>query len=113
MLGEIDGLIAPRTTPGGESVFHLYVAKMDTSKFRCTRDEFCKALGAEGVPTAIHYPRPLPKQPALSTWDRGDCPVSDRLSTQVFALPMHHDLTDEQFQIVGESLAKVARAYRN
>lgn len=112
IISKIPGLTAPKTTPGGEAVFHLYVIKMDTSKFSCTRDEFCKALGAEGVPTAVHYPRPLPKQPALSKWDKRDCPVSDKLSTQVIALPMHHDLSDEHFRILEAALTKVAGAYR-
>jgi perosamine synthetase len=112
IISKIPGLTAPKTTPGGEAVFHLYVVKMDTSKFSCTRDEFCKALGAEGVPTAVHYPRPLPKQPALSKWDNKDCPVSDKLSTQVMALPMHHDLSDEHFRILEAALTKVAGAYR-
>ncbi|MFZ4574570.1 MAG: DegT/DnrJ/EryC1/StrS family aminotransferase [Phycisphaerales bacterium] len=110
MLAGIEGLEAPITTPGAEAVFHLYTVKMDLSKFRCTRDEFCKALGAEGVPTATHYPRPLPKQPALAKWDRKDCPVSDRLATQVFCLPMHHDLSDEHMATIGAALAKVAVA---
>lgn len=112
IIKSIPGLTPPTTTPGSTAVFHLYVVKLDTAKFRCTRDEFCKALGAEGVPTAVHYPRPLPKQPALAKWDRKDCPVSDTLATQVFALPMHHDLTDEHFKIVGDALAKVAKAYQ-
>ena len=112
IVGAIDGLTAPKTTPNGSSVYHLYVIKMDPKKFTCTRDEFCKALGAEGVPTAVHYPRPLPKQPALSKWDKKDCPVSDVLSTQVIALPMHHDLSDEHFAIVETALKKVAGAYR-
>lgn len=112
ILRDVPGLIPPTTTPGGESVFHLYTAKMDLSKFRYTRDEFCKALNAEGVPTAVHYPRPLPAQPALAAWNRKDCPVADRLATQVFCLPMHHDLTDEHFKIVADALHKVAKAYR-
>ncbi|QOJ00703.1 MAG: DegT/DnrJ/EryC1/StrS family aminotransferase [Phycisphaeraceae bacterium] len=112
MIAEIPGLKAPGTTPGAEPVYHLYVARMDPARFTCTRDEFCKALMAEGVPTAVHYPRPLPKQPALSAWDRGDCPVSDALAAKVFALPMHHDLTDEHVRVVGAALRKVASAYR-
>ena len=85
---------------------------MDLSKFTCARDEFCKALMAEGVPTAVHYPRSLPKQPALAKWNKNDCPVADTLSSQVFALPMHHDLTDDHFRILEEALNKVAAAYR-
>jgi dTDP-4-amino-4,6-dideoxygalactose transaminase len=60
----------------------------------------------------VHYPRSLPKQPALSKWDKKDCPVADRLSSQVFALPMHHDLTDEHFRVLETALTKVAGAYR-
>ena len=112
ILKTIPGLIAPTTTAGGESVYHLYTVKMKQGAFRCTRDDFCKALMAEGVPTATHYPRPLPKQPALSKWDKKDCPTSDTLATQVFCLPMHHDLSDDHFRIVGEALAKVAAAYK-
>lgn len=112
ILKGIPGLIAPTTTPNSEAVFHLYTVKIQPGAFRCTRDEFCKALMAEGVPTATHYPRPLPKQPALSKWDKKDCPVSDQLATQVFCLPMHHDLTDEHFKIAADALAKVAGAYK-
>lgn len=65
-IAHIDGLMAPATTPGAEAVYHLYVARLDTGKFLCTRDQFCDALKAEGVPTAIHYPRPLTRQPAFS-----------------------------------------------
>ena len=113
IIAGIPGLTAPKTTPGGEAVFHLYTVKLDTSKFSCTRDQFTDALKAEGVPTAVHYPRPLPKQPALAKFDKHNTPVADKLCTQVFCLPMHHDLTDEHFKVVGEALKKVANAYRS
>ncbi len=112
LIAKIPGIKTPVTTPGAEAVYHLYTVQMDLTKFRCTRDEFCKALNAEGVPTATHYPRSLPKQPALSEWDSHDCPVADSLAGKVFCLPMHHDLTDDHFRIVGEALSKVAAAYK-
>src|SRR5262249_27012419 len=40
IVSSIDGLKAPRTTPGGTSVYHLYVVQMDPKKFTCTRDGF-------------------------------------------------------------------------
>ncbi len=112
IIAGIPGLAAPTTTAGAEAVYHLYTVRMDTAKFTCTRDQFTDALKAEGVPTAVHYPRPLPKQPALAKFDKNNTPVADRLCTQVFCLPMHHDLTDEHFKIVGEALKKVAGAFR-
>lgn len=112
ILATIPGLAAPATTPGAQSVYHLYVVQMDPSAFRVTRDQFCAALGKEGVPTAVHYPRSLPNQPALSMYSRRDTPVADALASRVFALPMHHDLTDEHFRVVEAALRKVADAYR-
>lgn len=113
ILAGIDGILAPKTTAGGEAVFHLYVARLELEKFTCTRDEFCAALKAEGIPTAVHYPRPLTRQPAFSAFaPREELAVAEQLSHSVFALPMHHDLTDDHFRIVEEALTKVADAYR-
>lgn len=112
ILAGIPGLTPPGVTRNATSVWHLYTAQMDPAAFRCSRDEFCKALGAEGVPTATHYPRTLAQQPALARWNRNDTPVATSLTAKVFCLPMHHDLTDEHFRVVEESLRKVADAMR-
>lgn len=112
IVAGIDGLTGPKTTPGAEAVFHLYVIKLELEKFTCTRDEFCAALKAEGVPTAVHYPRPLTRQPAFAAFaPKDELPVAEQLSHTVIALPMHHDLSDEHFRVAGEALAKVAEAY--
>jgi perosamine synthetase len=114
ILAKIPGLIAPKSTAGAESAYHLYVARMDTSKFLCTRDQFCDALKHEGVPTAVHYPRPLTRQPAFEQFadKQPAVPVCEMLSKQVFALPMHHALSDEHFKVLADALGKVAGAYR-
>src|SRR6185295_18781580 len=108
IIGGIEGLEAPTTTPGGEAVFHLYVVKMDPDAFTCSRDEFCNALKAEGVPTAVHYPRPLTRQPAFAAFVTEQPAVAERLSAEVFALPIHHALTEEHFGVVEGALRKVA-----
>lgn len=111
MIAKIPGLKAPVTTPGATSAFHLYTAQLDLGRLTCTRDEFCKALMAEGVPTATHYPRSLPNQPALAKWNKNDCPVADALATKVFCLPMHHDLSEEHLATVERALTKVAAMF--
>jgi perosamine synthetase len=114
IIAKIPGLMAPKTTAGAEPVYHLYVVRMDTSKFLCTRDQFCDALKAEGVPTAVHYPRALTRQPAFAQFaeKQAACAVADNLSKQVFALPMHHALSEEHVRVIGEAMSKVANAYR-
>jgi dTDP-4-amino-4,6-dideoxygalactose transaminase len=55
------------------------------------RDAVAKALAAEGIPTAIYYPRPMHLQTAYARFGRGagSLPVSERLSGRILALPMH------------------------
>jgi UDP-2-acetamido-2-deoxy-ribo-hexuluronate aminotransferase len=49
-----------------------------------------RALKAEGIPTAIHYPSSLHQQPAYSAgWEGVSFPVAERLAREVISLPMH------------------------
>jgi UDP-2-acetamido-2-deoxy-ribo-hexuluronate aminotransferase len=45
-------------------------------------------LGKKGIPTAIHYPIPLNKQPAVAD-ENSWLPVGDNLSQNVLSLPIH------------------------
>ncbi len=113
ILAGVEGVRPLAITPGAKSVYHLYTVRVETERLRGTRDDFAKALGAEGVPTAVHYPRALPDQPAFGRFvsqRAPQCPEAARLAQQVLCLPMHHNLTDEHFRIVEEAVNKVARA---
>ena len=61
------------------------------------RQSMQDALSRMGIPTAVHYPRPLHLQPAFERFGRvDDCPTSRRLAEQVLSLPMSADITAEQ-----------------
>jgi dTDP-4-amino-4,6-dideoxygalactose transaminase len=52
-------------------------------------------LRADGVPTAIYYPRPLHRQPAYREHHDGAVlPVSDDLADRILALPIHPDMDE-------------------
>lgn len=116
VLGAIDGIVPPGRTPGAEPAWHLYTARLELEKFACDRDTFTRALQAEGVPTAVHYPRSLTHQPAFRAWvdpsNGGHPPVAESLAERVFCLPMHHELDEATIDRIGEAVAKVAAAYR-
>lgn len=60
------------------------------------RDKLQAGLQARGIPTAIHYPTPLHRQPAYTAYGNGVAfPASDSLASRVISLPMHPDLTPE------------------
>lgn len=68
------------------------------------RDALLAALNVAGVPTAIHYPVPLHRQPAYEHICRieGNLANAERLASQVFSLPMHPYMSlDTQKAIVG------------
>ena len=113
LLAPIPGIEPLAITPGAVSAYHLYTVRMDHAALSCTRDQFCKDLMALGVPTAVHYPRTLPQQPAFKAQIVGQpaWPVAERLAQTVFCLPMHSFLTDGHFATIESALRAVARRY--
>ena len=69
------------------------------------------ALKAQGIPTAVHYPKPVHHQPAYAHLCCADCcPSSVDASQRVMSLPMSADLTHaQQDRVVAALRAVVAR----
>ena len=68
-------------------------------------------LKAAGVPTAVHYPKPLNLQPAYAAYCCPECcPVSSRLAARVLSLPMGADLSVGDQDRVVEALVAALRA---
>lgn len=57
-----------------------------------------------GIPTAVHYPIPLNKQPAVAD-DRVQLPCGDAAAGQVISLPFGPYLTAEQQQLIARTVA--------
>ena len=85
----------PRVGDGLVSVWAPYTIRLRGRD----RAEFATRLKAQGIPTAIYYPRPLHQQTAYRRYPvaGNGLPVSDRLAGDVISLPMHPNL-DEALQ---------------
>jgi len=57
-------------------------------------------LSASGVETLIHYPVPIPRQPALAAARPRPCPVTDRICGQVLSLPLYPMLADADVRAI-------------
>ena len=79
--------IVPRVPDGYTSVWAQYTIRLEAGR----RDGLAAALKAEGIPTAIYYPKPLHRQTAYQHFPYADggLAVSDRLAQEVISLPMH------------------------
>ena len=88
----------PTVTPGSVSAWAQYTVRVtDRAKVQA-------ALHEAGVPTAIHYPMPLNRQPA-SRDETAHLPVGDAAAAQVISLPMHPYLSEEDQSKVTDTLA--------
>ncbi len=110
-LAGVAGVTTPTVTAGADSAWHLYSLKIDIDALNCSRDGFSEALKAEGVPSAVHYPKSLTDQPAFADIVTDHPPVARWLADRVLSIPMHHELTEEQVKGVSEAVAKVAAAF--
>ncbi|MFT7721835.1 MAG: DegT/DnrJ/EryC1/StrS family aminotransferase [Roseateles sp.] len=71
------------------------------------REAVQASLKQAGIPTAVHYPRPLHHQPAYARYGRPDaCPHSIAAARRVMSLPMSADLSDAQQDQVVAALAQ-------
>lgn len=82
----------PEISAGNTHVYAQYTIRV------ANRDLLGEALKAEGIPSAVYYPKCLHEQPVYAPlgYKWGDFPVSERASREVISLPMHPYLTDEE-----------------
>jgi UDP-2-acetamido-2-deoxy-ribo-hexuluronate aminotransferase len=78
------------------------------------RTDVQAALQRAGIPTAVHYPRPLHHQPAYAAGqDPAACPCSIDAAARVLSLPMSADLrADDQDRVVAALATACASARR-
>jgi dTDP-4-amino-4,6-dideoxygalactose transaminase len=88
----------PRECDAGH-VYHLFPVLTPN------RDAFQAHCLAQGVETLIHYPVPIPRQPALASTQPAMCPVADRVCAEVVSLPMYPALADDQIAAVTGALS--------
>jgi dTDP-4-amino-4,6-dideoxygalactose transaminase len=105
-LGNV--VAVPRLANGHTSVWAQYTIRLPAGT---DRDAFAAALQAQGVPTAIYYPKSMHQQTAYKGYPVADggLSVSERLSADVISLPMHAYL-DEASQ---ERVIQAVRSFFN
>ena len=71
-----------------------------------------EAIQGENIDCAVHYPIPLTKQPIImETLNPPPYPVSERVSKQIFSLPMHPALTDQDLKYIVAGVERVTSRY--
>lgn len=105
----VEGLIKPYEIKHVKHVYHQYVVRL-TEDFPMSREEFMEHLKKHGIGCAIHYPKPIYRQPLYVKLGLDDCycPVAEKISSQVLSLPVHPALSDADLKRIVEVVNSVA-----
>ena len=81
----------PEVGPGNTHVYAQYTIRAPH------RDSVAARLKAQGIPTAVYYPKCVHEQPVFAAFGyrRGDFPVSEKAAGEVLSLPMHPFLGEQ------------------
>ncbi|MDT4856824.1 UDP-2-acetamido-2-deoxy-3-oxo-D-glucuronate aminotransferase [compost metagenome] len=93
LLNEAGITTMPYIEPHNVSVYAQYTVRV------AEREHLQARLKESGIPTAVHYPIPLNKQPAVAD-NNIVLPVGDRIAEEVMSLPMHPYLSEQQLSTI-------------
>lgn len=97
-------LTLPVERPAAHHVYHLFTVRHPA------RDALAAALRAEGVGTAIHYPRPVPGQAVFGAAGESRWPQAWRASREVLSLPMFPEMTEAEVTGVIDAVRRACKA---
>jgi dTDP-4-amino-4,6-dideoxygalactose transaminase len=102
LLADVAGIQLPALPKPGAHVWHLFVIVVREKD----RDVLQKKLAERGVATGIHYPTPVPLQPAYAHLGHkpGDFPVAENVMRRCLSLPMFAEMTDDEIGHVAQAI---------
>lgn len=93
----IGPMLLPEVDAG--HVYHLCVVRTTN------RDRLQRRLADDGIETLVHYPVPIPAQPAFAAFSREACPVAATACDEVLSLPLYPSLPDQAVDAVVSAIA--------
>ena len=96
-----DVVKTPWIEPFNSSVYAQYTVQVGN------RNQVQIRLKEAGIPTAVHYPVPLNRQPAIFCPERFE--VSEYVAARVMSLPMHPYLTDAAMEQVIQAVVEAVQ----
>jgi perosamine synthetase len=109
-LKSVSGIRPQRITWDGDHAWHQYCIQVDDSVFGLDRDQLAANLRDQGIATGVHYPRGLHQQPIFQElYGYEPLPVTERLATQILALPVHHGLQEDDVRQIVTAVKSARR----
>jgi perosamine synthetase len=112
-LSLIPGIILQEEIPESDTVRHIYVIRIDENIIKISRDEFYKAMNAEGIGLQVHY-MPVYNHPYYKErFDySGTCPNAEIYFETAITIPLYYSMTQENIDSVILAIKKIVDYYK-
>jgi len=100
LLQNKENIILPTIKPDRTTPWAQYSIRVKN------RDELQTKLKEAGIPTAVHYPKPLHLQECFKYlgYKEGDFPIAEKISREIMSLPMNPDLSENEIMYIAKRI---------
>lgn len=93
----------PKVVPGNVHVYHQYTLRVPQG---ANRDKIMETIQEQGIGARVYYPAPIYAQPIFQKmgYDNISLPETERACAEIFSIPVHPALTDEEREYIVDKL---------
>jgi len=131
-IKDVPGIFPHKVLPGCKSSYWFYLGRMDPKRLKVSRDDFVKAVAAEGVPVSGGYiGKMVYEYPVLMEhrafencsypWDGfygrkvkygpGLCPIAETIEATSWRAPINENMSEKDVDDIAGAIRKVACWY--
>ena len=108
----LEGIITPYQGHHTDSSWHLYVIKLELDKLKVGRKEIFEELKKQNIGVNVHY-IPVYYFPYYQRlgYNKGSCPVAEKLYESIITLPLFPDMTDKDVEYVTRTVQSIIKKH--
>jgi perosamine synthetase len=108
-LSGLPGVTFQAAPPDTEPAWHHFCVRIIPRDFGRSRDALAAALLEHGIASAVYYRKGIHRHPLFHT-PTVSLPETEALTEQILALPVHHDLSDDDLATIVASIWTIAES---
>jgi len=107
LLAETERLQLPHEPKGRGHSWYLYTVRLENAA-ESERNKIAAELKSKGISAEVYYANPVHLMPYYrDSFGRRELPETEKAAKQVFSLPVHPGVTEEQVDYIGKTLLQL------
>jgi dTDP-4-amino-4,6-dideoxygalactose transaminase len=106
ILKKTGKLKLPTEPEGYQHSWYLYTVRLKGAEEK-ERDEILEKLRQKGIDAQVYYRYPIHLMPYYSKFGKYRLPETEKAASQVFSLPVHPGVTEEQVDYISETVLRI------